>query len=251
MNMRPGFDYRNDFAAALVDRAADAHPSGMDACAARRFRVYRNNVHGALISALADAYPVVQRLVGEDFFAAMAREFFLLESTRETSLALYGKGFAAFIDEFEPAASVAYLGDIARLERARLEALHALDAPVLDSSALPTDGEQLLASRFVPHAATRLVVSRHPVVTIWLANQVDGSPAHISARSEIALITRPGFEVAVLSLDEAAGAFVQSLMSGATVQTAYATAAAITVDFDIGSVFLQLLEAGALTEHLN
>ena len=145
MNMRPGFDYRNDFAAALVDRAADAHPSGMDACAARRFRVYRNNVHGALISALADAYPVVQRLVGEDFFAAMAREFFLLESTRETSLALYGKGFAAFIDEFEPAASVAYLGDIARLERARLEALHALDAPVLDSSALPTDGEQLLA----------------------------------------------------------------------------------------------------------
>lgn len=103
MTLRPEALYRAHFAAALVDRSSDAHPPDLDARAARRFRVYRNNVHGALIGALGDAYPVVRRLVGEDFFAAMAREFFLSETVRRPSLALYGAGFADFIDRFEPA----------------------------------------------------------------------------------------------------------------------------------------------------
>ncbi|MEO8121927.1 MAG: DNA-binding domain-containing protein, partial [Rhodoferax sp.] len=40
-----------------------------------RFAVYRNNVMVSLIDALADTYPVVQELVGEEFFRAMARVF--------------------------------------------------------------------------------------------------------------------------------------------------------------------------------
>lgn len=61
----------------------------------------------------------------------------MLETTRGPSLALYGAGFADFVEDFEPAASVVYLADVARLERARLESLHAADAQVLDASVLP------------------------------------------------------------------------------------------------------------------
>ena len=41
----------------------------------RRFAVYRNNVMVSLIDALADTFPVVQQLVGEVFFRAMAGVF--------------------------------------------------------------------------------------------------------------------------------------------------------------------------------
>ncbi len=85
-----------------------------------RFAVYRNNVMMSLIDALADTYPVVQRLVGEDFFRAMARVFAQAKPPRSAVMAYYGRDFAAFIDAFPPAASVPYLADVARLEMARV-----------------------------------------------------------------------------------------------------------------------------------
>lgn len=41
--------------------------------AARRFAVYRNNVAVSLLAALADRFPVIERLIGPDFFAAMGQ----------------------------------------------------------------------------------------------------------------------------------------------------------------------------------
>ncbi len=244
MSIRCEHAYRVHIASAIVDESIDAHPPGLDSRAAQRFRVYRNNVHGALIGALSDAYPVVRSLVGEEFFAAMAREFFLSETVRGPSLALYGAGFADFIERFEPAASVVYLADVARLERARLESLHAADAEVLDPSVLPGDGDQLVHARFTPHPASRLIASAHPVVSIWLSHQPDAATTNITAASEHVLVTRPGFEVRTLRLDEPAGAFTHALMQGATVQTAYSSASAEPEEFDVVAVFSSLLEAG-------
>ncbi len=245
MNAAPELAYRQAFAAALIDRAADACPPGLDAVAARRFRVYRNNVHGALIDALGAAYPVTRRLVGDDFFAAMAREFFLGEASRARSLALYGAGFADFIEHFPPTAGLAYLADVARLERAWLEALHAPDLPALDAAALPGDGNRLLTARFEAHPAVRLVGSPHPVVSIWRANREGQAGGEIAALPESALVTRPGFEVATRALDPAVAGFADALLAGASVQDAYQATAGRAGDFDVGAAFSRLLEAGA------
>ena len=56
----------------------------------RRFAVYRNNVLASLIDALADSFPVVQALVGEPFFRAMA-QIYVRECPPESPiLAEYG-----------------------------------------------------------------------------------------------------------------------------------------------------------------
>lgn len=81
-----------------------------------RLAVYRNNVVGSLIDALADAFPVAQQLVGVAFFRAMAGVFARQAPPRSRILAHYGEGFAEFIEGFEPARSVPYLADVARLE---------------------------------------------------------------------------------------------------------------------------------------
>ena len=119
--MRSLSDVQAEFAAALRDPAVAPPPDvvGPDGGPApRRFAVYRNNVLGALGTAMAGAFPAVRRMVGEDFFRVMARTYVLEIPPTSPVLLDYGKTFPEFIAGFEPAASLPYLPDVARLERA-------------------------------------------------------------------------------------------------------------------------------------
>jgi hypothetical protein len=72
--------FETSFARALLDTAQPI-PSGITAHNAAiptgRFAVYRNNVVVGLVNALRSRFPVVEKIVGEEFFAAMARVFVL------------------------------------------------------------------------------------------------------------------------------------------------------------------------------
>lgn len=248
MMMRPALSYRHAFFSALIDPAADACPPAFDPLSARRFRIYRNNVYSSLISALADAYPVVQRLVGEEFFSAMAREFIRSETERAPTLADYGAGFPDFIAQFTPAASVVYLADMARLERARLQALNAADAKPLDAAKLPRDGARLLTAKLIPHPALQIVNSQHPVYTIWLANQDVRAESLITAASEGVLLTRSQYAVQMYLLDATAMIFTNFLIQGLCIQQAYEQASALSGTLNIEDTFSLLLQAGAFIE---
>jgi hypothetical protein len=100
----------------------------------RRFAVYRNNVVVGLVKALRYRFPVVEKIVGEEFFAAMARVFVIEQPPRSALLTTYGDEFAAFIAAFEPARELPYLADVARLEAARTQAYHAADAAPVDAN---------------------------------------------------------------------------------------------------------------------
>ncbi|PTT93348.1 DUF2063 domain-containing protein, partial [Pseudomonas sp. HMWF005] len=82
------------FAAALLDPqlpCPDGLCSANGADPASRFSVYRNNVQSSLINALADSYPVVQQLVGEDFFRAMAAVFVQQHPPETPLMSRYGE----------------------------------------------------------------------------------------------------------------------------------------------------------------
>jgi len=68
--------FETSFAQALLD-ADRPIPYGITAhnaaVPARRFAVYRNNVVAGLVKALKSRFAVVEKIVGEEFFAAMAR----------------------------------------------------------------------------------------------------------------------------------------------------------------------------------
>ena len=108
--------FQAEFAAALQTRRTPAE---------RGLVVYRNNVYAGLADTLGEAYPAVRRLVGEDFFRALASIYLDRHLPDSASLTLFGARFPDFIETFPPARSVPYLGDVARLERAWLEAFHA------------------------------------------------------------------------------------------------------------------------------
>ena len=134
-----------------------------------RLAVYRNNVIGSLVDALADTFPVVQELVGVEFFRAMAAVFVRQSPPRTRLLVQYGQGLPGFIEAFEPARSLPYLADMARLEFARVQAYHAADAPAATSEAVAqalASGERMGELRLSCHPSVAVIRSPCAVVSL-------------------------------------------------------------------------------------
>src|SRR5207237_10685968 len=134
----PLADRQRAFSEALLDRDRPVPPGpvGPDGePSPRRFGVYRNNVVASLAAALKDTFPAICRIVGEEFFGAMARSYVLQAPPASPILLDYGDSFPDFIAGFEPAATLPYLADVARIERAWNEAYHAAEAAPLDPTA--------------------------------------------------------------------------------------------------------------------
>jgi hypothetical protein len=196
---------------------------------AERLSIYRNTSRTALINALRLNFPAVQRLVGEDFFAAAADAFIACEPPQTAWLDLYGESFPQFLKSFEPAASLTYLPDVARLERAVGRAHHAVDTEPLEYSQL-LDIEPSIHGRlcFTPHPSVNLVLSPYPVDAIWRAvlTRDDAALAAIdlSIGAVWLLVERRAGEIQVARLDERRWKFAESLFAGHTLSAALAVA---------------------------
>ncbi len=183
-----------------------------------RWDVYRNNVMSSLTQALADTFPVVCAMVGVDFFQTLTRHYIRRSPPRSPVLQAYGDGMAAFIAHYEPAASLPYLPDLARLEWARLQSLHAADAEALPHeqwSSMLAWPEFLVCSRVSLHPSLQVVSAEHAVVSLWAAHQdlLDiGSVDPFVPES--ALVFRVGDEVRVAAVTQATARWMLSLARG-------------------------------------
>jgi hypothetical protein len=218
---------------------------------ARRFAVYRNNVTSSLINALADTFPVVQELVGTEFFRAMAREYVRAAPPQSPLLALHGSGFPAFVESFAPAQCVPVLADMARLELARVQAYHAADAaPVARQELLQVMAQPhtLAALSLGLHPGVRVLRSRHAVASLWGAHQgLEDIAAVDLATPEDPLVLRCQLEVQVLLLPAGAAPFLQALQTNRPLGEAAAVAMAEHPDFELAQCLALLLRHDAIT----
>src|SRR5579872_6520316 len=215
--------------------------------ATRRYNVYRNNVTVSLIGALAAVFPAVKRITGDEFFRAMAR-FHIRESPPRSPLLLeYGRDFPSFIERYEYAKDLPWLADTARLERAWLDAYHAVDAePLLPSSLAAFPQDRLGDLCFEVHPATRIVQSRYAALTIFSANRNPAPVGPIDASApEDALITRPELDVVVRRIPDGGAAFLSALIEGRNLAEAAGAAIESAPCFDVGANIAGMLEAGA------
>ncbi len=241
------------FAAALLDPDAPC-PDGLTAWngadPTRRFAVYRNNVISSLIDALAETFPVTLELVGDAFFRAMAGIFVRRSPPKSVQLVEYGNSLPAFIEQFEPASSVPYLADVARLEMLRIRAFHAADAEPLTPDEMAqalADPERLPTLQMTCHPSLSVLSSRYAVVSLWAAHQGLGDLANVNpAIPENALVVRTGFDVNVIALPPGGDTLITSLAQGLTLGEAAGFAMAAHAEFDLAANLALLLRVGAL-----
>lgn len=228
---------------------ADAPPwiRGGGHVAAQRLGVYRNTITETLVRALRLAFPTVERLVGREFFDGAAQVFALDHLPTSADLDEYGATFPVFLQDFPPCSGLAYLPDVARLDRAVSRALHADDATPLDAQALAqVDPAQASALRFRCHPSVSLLQSEFPVDAIWTAVleqdesamaaiHLQGDPVHL-------LIERVAGKPAVARMNASHWEWTSALSQGRAFGNLLASG---TAD-EVAAVLAQHLAAGRL-----
>ncbi|WP_416340311.1 DNA-binding domain-containing protein [Rhizobium mulingense] len=242
---------QNAFAGALL-HADQPVPDGITTARggadAARFAVYRNNVFVGLTKALARHFPVTERLVGTEFFMAMARAYAQDHKPASPLMIEYGGDFPDFIASFRPARELAYLPDVARMEVACMRAYHAADALPLDLAVLAAATPEMLANlRLVAHPSAGLIQSDYPIGSIWSAHQQEMVTPVADWLPETVLVLRPEMTVDVHILPPQDAIFATSLFKDATLSVAAEAAFAASPEFDFGTALLGLVSLGAFS----
>lgn len=215
MNM---YDQRQ-FARALTQSAPETPChlfSGKARDVEQRFDIYRNNVRAARISALRQVYPVLDRLLGERYFTAVAAAFVSSQPPTSAVLHCYGDGLGEFLMSFPAVAQMPWLRDIADLERARLKAFHAANQipfkPIPDDSAL-----SWLEQPLAWHPSLALLRSTSPLLRIW-QSQIDQLPMPRAEdwQPENVLVWRPQWQLHTERISSLQAELLAPFRSGST-----------------------------------
>ncbi len=231
---------------------SDALPPGLMAAApdeaAQRFAVYRNNVTVSLIDALALRFPVIERLVGANFFSAMARDFAQTHRPRSPVLISWGESFPDFLANFPPLAAYPYMADVARIEVARGQAYHAADAIPLPSAELAAAASDPTSLYLHLHPSVQVLRLGHPAVSIWAANQPESPLLMLAgAGPEIALVWRNSrFDVPVTAISPGDAAMIEALLSGSSLMIAAELAAFTEPHHNLQPMLVRLMQAGVI-----
>ena len=234
------------FAQAVLDPEAEVPPGLVDPegrPAPKRFSVYRNNVALSLTRVLEAAFPTVRKLVGDEFFAAMAGVFLRAHPPQSRMLVLYGAAMPGFLEQFQPVAHLGYLPDVARVDQAMRESYHAADSqPLSEVEFQRLIGQDIAGLRLRLAPSLRLVPSRWPVVSIWMANHEAGPSPH--PKSEDALILRPEFDPCPHVLPPGGAAFIAAVLEGRMLGDAVEAADGA---LDLSALLALLIQGRAIT----
>jgi hypothetical protein len=206
-----------------------------------RMAVYRGNVFGNWSAALDGAFPVTRKILGEQFFDAMARDYARAHPSQSGDLHEHGAQLAGFLEAYAHTQDLPYLADVARLEWLAHRAHYAADAAPFDVSR-PTE------VRLAPACA--LLASAWPLARIWEAHQEGGEPdkVDLGARPDRVLVHRPGWRAEVCSLRPGDFRFLEQVGSRAGLGPALEAAAAEDPAFVPRVAFAAWVQAGALTQ---
>jgi hypothetical protein len=215
-----------------------------------RVAIYRNNLREGFRKALALEFPVIERLVGEDYFRQLALSFLAEHPSRAGDLHPIGEPFAQFLHSRFEGTPYAYLSDVATLEWAYQQSLVAADAPPFDVATLreipPEDYGRL---RFTLHPACGLLQSPYPVVRIWAMNQPDATGDEVvdlSSGADFVLLRRAAEGVEMRRITAADFAILDAFFKGAVLADVLETAYSIDPDFNLGDALRRFIGLGVL-----
>ncbi len=215
-----------------------------------RIAIYRNNVREGFRKALALEFPVIERLVGEDYFRQLALSFLAQHPSRSGDLHPIGEPFSQFLHSRFENTPYAYMTDVATLEWSYQQSLIAADAPQFDITILrdtPTEAYGQL--RFSLHPACGLVRSRYPVMRIWAANQAESTGDEVvdlSSGADFILLRRAAYGVEMRRVAEADFAILQEFSRQHPLGDALEQALALDPEFDLGEALGHFIDLGVL-----
>jgi len=147
----------------------------------QRLEIYASMYFARILEALREDFPKLLETIGEDGFAALARRYLRAHPSRHPSLRHVGDRLPAFVKQDRIATGVPWLSELARLERAIVDAFDGPEAkPLLPAALTRIPGSHWGRLRFTLHPTLRLLQFSHAVDEVWErldAGKAGGRPA--------------------------------------------------------------------------
>lgn len=142
--------------------------------------VYRNGYIKGCSEALRASYPVVERLVGEEYFTFLAGSYVDLHPPKRATFIGYGERFPEFLAQIRDQHQLPYLADFARLDKSWLKAYFAADSELLceqDIELWQQAGHAIESLAVCLPESTQLLSLQYPVSELWLLLKSEQAPA--------------------------------------------------------------------------
>jgi len=215
--------------------------------------IYRESAIGNIIIPMQITYPVIEKLVGREFFRATCRQYIKTYWPKTGNMDDYGQEFAEFLSNFEPVKELPYISDVARLEWLYHESSIADDMEPSDWTSFASLSEDdIEKTEILLHPTVRLFYSLYPVKEIWDINQHEPQ-----ANSELDLDTleggyilcyRQGIKTVTLTIAEADYTFLFAILNGKTLYQSAELALDIDQGLDIQGIMATYLKNGVLCQ---
>jgi hypothetical protein len=190
---------------------------------AERIAVYQRAYFSRLVECLRDDYPALAQALGADDFEALSLAFIEAHPPASASLNHYGAPFADFCATWS-APHAAFASELARLEWAVVECIHADAERCLDARELGTISEQQWSlARLIPSPAARLLATGYPVHVYYRAFLEGENPEPPAFEASIVAVCRRGERVWRVAVDPRFAGLLRRLMSSEPLASALAS----------------------------
>ena len=170
----------------------------------RRWTIYQNAYVVRLAEAIEDDYPAMARITGADAFRALCRRYLTAFPPHSYDIGRAGERLADYLPGDPIAKELPFLSDLARMERALVEAMVAPDHEALRWDEVVAMPAHTFAETPLPLApATTLLDSPWPLAALWLAKDQpnDAIDIPLEGHPSVILVTRQGMEPRWRSID--------------------------------------------------
>ena len=186
--------------------------------------IYRHAYRSRLLECLADDFPALRALLGTTGFDLLAGDVITACPPRESTLNRYGRQFVAHLRAHPgstPAGRIAL--DLARLEWALVEAIHAPLAPMMAADALARLPPQAWADlRLGAVPSLRIITSRWPIDRLYRQHLCGEQPTIPAADAECVVVLRQPDGLHRLALVPERGRLIAALARGLSLGQALA-----------------------------
>ena len=211
--------------------------------------IYQNSAIANITNSLSLSYPVIEKLVGNDFFRVMCKQYIVNHWPTSGNMDDYGESFSLFLAKFEQAKHLTYLEDVAQLEWLFHQSSLANDSRHFDWTNLEkvTSSDTLT---FLLSPSVSIMCSTMPVDKIWLMNQIK-APENIELSLDgdsdtFIVLFRQGLKTEMMTVVASEFAFLQSIENGHDFEAVIESAQTVDANMSIDHCLKKYIELGVI-----
>lgn len=197
-------------------------------------QIYRHSSQYAMQRALYTTYPLIRKLVGDDFFVMLMKDYIVKYPSRSPYLQEYGVYFGDYVAIHPALKNLVYLSEVAKFEWAYHQLINAADAafaPLHVLQNIPEEKYPML--RIVLNPASALIKFYYPILDIIELCEGSVKEVDISGgRVNLLMIRREG-EIKLQALSDAEFTFLHALQENETLAASLHAAKVYDAHFDV------------------